>query len=423
MPSRVAVREVDIEQLDGDLSGLEGYELALVIFRWQGAVVGQSRLPVKGGRVSLAAIRKSLPGVAWAVWKRMVSPHLDTSAPLPSASVVVCTRNRTDELAGCLESLAPLVAQGYEVIIVDNCPSDDSTADLVAQYPNIRYVRELQPGAGAARNRGLLSATQEIVAFTDDDARVDAGWLTALLRNFGDPLVAMVTGITMPLELETDAQIWFEWTNGFQRGFERREFDSQTLNPLSAGLVGASVNLAIRRSVIDEIGLFDEALGPGTAARCGEDHEYFYRALSRGHRIVYEPAALVWHRHRREWDSLRRTIHAYGSGVYAWWTRALFVEKELSLLKLAPQYFWQQHIKNLIRALLGRPGHMPLDLAWAEFRGVLAGPGGYRKARRQLRKRSYILEPKPEDTTCAGRCPITPPHLRIQVKPTRVEPQ
>ncbi len=169
----------------------------------------------------------------------------------------------------------------------------------------------------------------------------------------------------------------------------RKQFDVTNLNPLMAGLVGASVNVAIRRSAISEIGLFDEALGPGTAVCCGEDHEFFYRTLARGYRIIYEPAALVWHRHRREWNALRRTIYGYGVGVFAWWTRALLVEKELTLLKWGPRWFWQHHVRNLVRALLRRHGRVPLDLAWAEFRGALAGPGSYLRSRRLLRQQAH----------------------------------
>src|SRR5262249_31011232 len=160
------------------------------------------------------------------------------------------------------------------------------------------------------------------------------------LKNFRDPMVALVTGITTPSELETSAQLWFEQTNGFVRGFCRTEFDFHRLDPLAAGRVGASVNMAVRRSVLEEIGLFDEALGPGTLCESGEDHEFFFRVLARGYRVVYEPAALVWHRHRKEWRSLRRALYGYGVGVFAWWTRALLFEKEFGLLRVAPSWFF-----------------------------------------------------------------------------------
>jgi GT2 family glycosyltransferase len=385
---RTAVVAVDLEQIAQqsaqDLTGFDGYLQAFVVVRFRGSVIGQLWVPIEDNRIRLSRLRSHSSAMAWRIWQQTMVAEPDMV--LPSATVVVCTRDRTIDLARCLPPLAKLAAQGYEVIIVDSCPSNQKTERLVADYPMIRYIHESRPGAGIARNRGLQAATQPIVAFTDDDAVIDEGWLVALLRNFDDPMVAVVTGITMPLELETAAQYWFEQTNGFNRGFDRKIFDMISVTPLAAGVVGASVNVAIRRSALSEIGLFHEALGPGTPATSGEDHEFFYRTLACGYRIVYEPAALVWHRHRYEWDALRRTIYSYGRAVFAWWTHALLQEKEFTLLLLAPRWFWQHHTKNLLQALLRRPHHVPLDLAWAEFWGALTGPFAYFQSQRWLRR-------------------------------------
>jgi GT2 family glycosyltransferase len=324
--------------------------------------------------------------MAWPIWQRLITQDSDLAVPLPSASVVVCTRDRIDDLAKCLPGLSRLATQGHEVLVVDNCPSDDSAAQLVANYPAILYLRESRPGLNTARNRGFQVASGEVVAFTDDDAQVDDGWLRALLRNFDDPLVAVVTGITLPLELDTEAQQQFELTNSFGRGFVRRRFDAGNMNVLAAGQVGAGVNMALRRSAVTEIGPFDETLDCGTPTLSGGDQEFFYRTLASGYRIVYEPAALVWHRHRRDWDALRRTIFGYGVGVFAWWTRTLLVERELTLLKLGPKWFWQHHVLNLVRSLLRQSDQLPLDLAIAEFRGALVGPLNYLRSRRWLEK-------------------------------------
>ncbi len=396
-----AVCSVHLEQLEQGLANLQGYQHALVVFRLRDAVVGQAWLPVEDGCITPAKLRESLPAMAWPIWRQLAAQGQEPTRPLPTASVVVCTRDRTADLAQCLPGLLRLAAQGHEVnevIVVDNCPSNDSTARLVASYPTIRYLREPRPGLDVARNRGLLAATAEVVAFTDDDAQVDPGWLSALLRNFDDPWVAVVTGITMPLELETEAQCWFEQTNGFGRGFVCKKFDATNVDIRGTGQLGAGVNMAIRRSAVEEIGLFDEALDGGTLSRSGGDQEFFYRTLVRGYRIVYEPAALVWHRHRREWDVLRQTIYGYGVGVFAWWTRALLVEKELTLLKRAPLWFLDFHVRNLVRSLLRRPGRLPFDLALAEFRGALAGPLSYLRARRRLRRQHPITSPASQAT-------------------------
>ena len=380
----VAIRQVFIEDLGQDIPELESFQHCLVVFRFKGAVVGTTWFPVINGKVSTAQLGSVVSEFAWPVWQQIAS-KLEAPPPrIPTATVVVCTRNRVSELAVGLPALAKLVEKGHQVLIVDNCPSDDSTNRLVASYPGITYVNEPHPGLDIARNRGLREATGEVVAFIDDDAVPDDGWLEALLFDFDDPMVAVVTGITLPLELDTQAQSWFEKTNGFGRGFERRTFDSATMSVVGTGQVGAGVNMAIRCSTLGEIGLFDEALDGGTPTLSGGDQEFFYRTLARGYRIVYEPKALVWHKHRREWKALRHTIFGYGVGLYAWWTKTLFVEKELTLLYWGTLWFFQHNLGNLIRSLIRRSGCIPLDLAWAEFWGSVIGPFRYLQSRRAL---------------------------------------
>jgi GT2 family glycosyltransferase len=382
-PHSVAIVTIDIESLTHPVTGLYSYSKALLIFRYRQAIVGKSYCPVYSGTISIQDINERIGILSWPVWHEHIRTRVNH--PLPTATIAVCTRDRTDDLAKCLDSLIPITEQGYEVLIVDNCPSDRSTFELVSRYPRIRYIYEPKLGLNNARNRALKEANCEVVAFTDDDAFVEPGWLSALLENFEDPMVAIATGITLPVELNTQAQRWFEETNGFGRGFDRRIFDKTMLWPLATGKVGAGVNMAIRRSAVGEIGLFDPALDGGTATKSGGDQEYFYRALSRGYRIAYDPRAIVWHKHRRDWESLRNTIYGYGVGVFAWWTSALINERETTLLWRAPKWFIQYHVRNLMRALFGRPHHHPLDLAWAEFRGALYGPFSYFKARNALK--------------------------------------
>jgi len=390
-----AICEIHLEQLDQGIGDLHGYEQAFVVYRLRGSVVGQAWARVQQGSIAPAALRVHLPAMAWQIWQLLMDSETSAAQPVPTASVVVCTRDRTADLANCLPGLQRLATQGHDVIVVDSCPATDDTARLMARYPALRYIHEPRPGLDVARNRGLLAARGEVVAFTDDDAQVDPGWLAALLHNFADPMVALVTGITMPLELETEAQIWFERTNGFGRGFVRKQFDNISTEPLAAGQVGAGVNMAIRRSALDHIGLFDEALDCGTASRSGGDQEFFYRVLARGYRVIYEPAALVWHRHRREWSALQQALYGYGVGVFAWWTRTLLVERELALLKVGPSWFCKHYIGGLVKVLLKRPGHMPRDLAWAEFRGALVGARSYLRARNALRRQQVPLVAQP----------------------------
>jgi GT2 family glycosyltransferase len=192
----------------------------------------------------------------------------------------------------------------------------------------------------------------------------------------------------MPLELETEAQEWSERYCPFGRGFSRVVFDVSNLNPLAAGRVGAGANMALRRSVLQQVGPFDEALDAGTPTRSGGDTEMFSRILAAGYEIVYDPAALSWHRHRRSWLELRQMLYGYGVGAYAIWTRKLFVEGDITVLKLAWQWFYHDQLPAVLKGLLRRPGSIPLDLILAELKGCFNGPWAYRQSHRRLGTRS-----------------------------------
>ena len=105
-----------------------------------------------------------------------------TVIPEEGITIVVCTRNRTAQLSTCLDTLLALDYSTYEIIIVDNAPSDNATYDLATSLP-VRYVREKRPGLDWARNRGIKEARYDIIAFTDDDVRVDPYWLQVHCQN------------------------------------------------------------------------------------------------------------------------------------------------------------------------------------------------------------------------------------------------
>jgi GT2 family glycosyltransferase len=387
-----AVLDLDLQQLPPAITVPERYHRALILIRLRGRPVGQALLRVVNGRIGGRELRDALVDAADStLWKRWLHDYLEweetgaTNAAPPTATVAVCTRDRPEDLQRCLEALMRLPDDGQELLVVDNCPSTDATHRLVERYGPVRYVHESRPGLDVARNRALREAKHEIIAFTDDDAAPDPGWLRALLRNFDDPSVLCVTGLTMPLELETRAQEVFERYSPFGRGFTRAVWDSTKLSSSASGKVGAGVNMALRRSTLEHIGPFDEALDVGTPTHSGGDTEMFSRILSAGYRIVYDPAALSWHRHRRTWSELRRTFYGYGVGVYAAWTRSLLVEGELSGLKLAWNWLRHSQLRALARALLKRRKTVPLDLILAELCGCIAGPRAYLSSCKRLR--------------------------------------
>lgn len=387
-----AILDLEISKLPPEITVEERYSKALVLIRLHGKPISQALLPVVGGRLGGDELRETLMNAAGDnLWKNWLYDTLEwdergSVQAIPIATVAVCTRDRPEDLQQCLEALMQLPDDGQEYLVIDNCPATDATKELVKNYPQVRYVREDLPGSSAARNRALREAKHEFVAFTDDDAAPDPNWLRSLLGNFSDPRVMCVTGLIMPLELETEAQEWFERYSPHGRGFERRVFDGAHCNPLIVNLVGVSASLGLRKSSIDSIGLFDEALGAGTPAASGEDCEFFTRILRSGYRIVYEPRALSWHRHRRTWEELRNTLEGYGVGVYAFWTGMIVVNREFGVVLLGLSWLWYKQLPELIASLRKQPDSVPSDLLLAQLRGCISGPMAYFASRKWLQK-------------------------------------
>jgi GT2 family glycosyltransferase len=188
----------------------------------------------------------------------------------------------------------------------------------------------------------------------------------------------------MPLELESEAQEWFERYCSFSRGFTRTVFDNYYQSHLTAGRAGAGANMALKKNVLELIGQFDEALDAGTATCSGGDTDMFSRVLASGYRIVYDPAALNWHRHRKTWEELRQTIYGYGTGVYAHWTRIFLTERNINVFRLAGKWFFFSQLPAVIKSLLRLRDSMPLDLLLAELRGCISGPRAYLSSRKLL---------------------------------------
>jgi glycosyltransferase involved in cell wall biosynthesis len=320
----------------------------------------------------------------------------------PPASVIVCTRDRAAQLAGCLPAVLRQDYPDFEVIVVDNAGASDTGTDetaaaLVARLNAagtggvpLRLVTEPRPGLSWARNAGLAAASGKVVAYLDDDERSDRHWLAELTRGFTlGKRVTGVSGLVLPAVLDTPAQELYEQFGGHSkgRGLTAAVFDQASharqhpLYPLPAFGVGAS--LAFDRAALIRIGGFDVALGAGTPARAGEDTAAIADLMLDGGTFVYWPGAVMWHVHRETVAEVEQQLNGYGSGLTAFYARALLRDPRrlATLARLAPRALRDLSGRDSVRTATMTAGY-PAGLRRASRRGMLAGPARYLRSRR-----------------------------------------
>jgi glycosyltransferase involved in cell wall biosynthesis len=318
-------------------------------------------------------------------------------ATAPLATVIIATRERQKSLAATLDSVFAIDYPNYDVVVVDNAPTTSATRALVdtryADRTNLLYVCEPVRGLAAAHNTGLTHARGEFAAFIDDDVVVDPRWLFEIARAFEWAAnVACVTGLILPAELETAAQVWVDDHVNLNKGYEPRLFDTRTshpdagLLPYATGTVGSGANMAFRTDALRALGGFDPATGAGTRARGGDDLAAFFGILAGGDRVAYQPAAIVRHLYRRDVEGLRRQMFDYGAGLGAYLTKVVLDHPTLLLdvARRAPA-----GAARVRRARSnGRENDSPeltAQLTRLEWLGMIAGPAGYLLERRHRR--------------------------------------
>jgi glycosyltransferase involved in cell wall biosynthesis len=318
----------------------------------------------------------------------------------PSLTVAICTKDRPNCLSRCLQSLLELKdrASGpeseFDILVIDNASSDDQTKRLVKQFSDIRYLSEIKPGLNFARNRALRETDCELVAYIDDDVVVDRGWLHGLQEAWSEnPDAAAFTGQVLPMELETEAQILFEQRGGFRRGFEKICYasavplDDGFLYPCRTGIFGVGCNMAFRRQVLLEIGGFDEALDTGPPLPGGGDHDIFYQIIRAGYPLVYEPAYLVFHQHRRTMKKLSHQYWTWGLSVMTFASKAHGMDRPLRSRWRKLIVGWlREHLKELTMAMFGRHVLPTRFLFWELCGGIIGLCGEYERSKKRVQQ-------------------------------------
>lgn len=354
--------------------------------------LGTVLVPCQADICSATLIREVIKPYRAEAFKKALRRGFDgpDHGQLPSASIVVCTRNRAESLRRCLGSLTRLEGLSAEIIVVDNGSGDDGTAEVAAGF-DVRYVFESVPGLDRARNRGAAEATGEIVLYTDDDVEVDRCWASRLLEGFDDPLTVAVTGAVLAAAMDNEGRIEFEKYAGFIRTLEPLVLDGTYTDPTSAGRAGAGASMAFRRNYLLSIAGFPEELDAGQATSTGGDTYALYQALKDGLRVRFEPRALAFHHHRQTRELARSAVEGYGTGTISYFVHGVQTNRDPAAAAAAVKWLGTRTARLVKSLALTGPGVQSGYLA-AECRGMVKAPTAYARARRDVDSRPLILQ-------------------------------
>jgi glycosyltransferase involved in cell wall biosynthesis len=214
-------------------------------------------------------------------------------------SAVICTHNRAALLRDAVKSLLAqsLDERSYEIIVVDNCSTDETVEVIAAEQriapsSRIRLIHEPQLGLGYARNAGWRQSRGTFVAYMDDDAKAEPTWLEQAVECFArhTPAPVAVGGPILPYYL-TPKRSWFK------DEYELRSWGDHE-RPLRRGESFSGSNMVFRRDVLESFGGFDCRVGmSGTRLSVGEERSLFERLAkaSDGQLLYYSPDVIVYH--------------------------------------------------------------------------------------------------------------------------------
>jgi GT2 family glycosyltransferase len=215
----------------------------------------------------------------------------------PKVSVVIVNWNGAEHLRLCLPSLASQSFKSLEVIVVDNCSSDESAE--VAKSLGVRWLPlEKNLGLAPALNRGAMSAGGDLLLFVNNDMRFDPGFVAALVEPLErDKEIFATDGMQFNWDGSVRGHLAARLTNVPPRRDSSTElvpglyFYQQEKAGNSPVFMASAACMMVRTTFFQQLGGFDDRLPLGY-----EDVEICWRAWVQQRKTLYIPNAICWHR-------------------------------------------------------------------------------------------------------------------------------
>lgn len=215
-------------------------------------------------------------------------------------SVILCTYNRERYIYNVLQSIAAGGFGDYEIVLVNNNSTDGTEGEcqrFAKDHPEVamRYCVEKQQGLSYARNRGIMESQGEVLVYVDDDAVVNREYLQTYADFFNRNKEAVAAG--GPITPRYDGCEEPSWMSHYTRQLVTGELNLGTRErEFPKGAFPGGGNAAYRKSVFNEVGLFNVELGrKGNSLIGAEEKDLFDKMTSRGMKFYYLPNAILYH--------------------------------------------------------------------------------------------------------------------------------
>ena len=233
----------------------------------------------------------------------------------PIVSVIICTRNRSDNVLPAAQSVLRGDYTDLELLIMDQS-DDNSTADAVMSLceedSRVRYFHLAPSGKPGALNAALQEARGRYLALTDDDCESATQWIRALIAPFEkDAKVGAVFGDVRAAPHDQTQGYIPDNPVEYDRSIASLRDYLRMPNMVNFG-IGA--NMAVRADVLHEVNGWDPCIGPGSRFRNGDDHDITVRILLAGYTVAFTRAARIVHFGYRLWSESAKDVANAGYG-------------------------------------------------------------------------------------------------------------
>ncbi|MEM7028485.1 MAG: glycosyltransferase [Chloroflexota bacterium] len=410
----IGVKEIELTEADLTLDNAELFHSLYVLIRYQERSLGWIFLAHTASLLKIDAltIRQTIDAqLGWNLVPLLLqSEKLDRKANFEGArlSIIVFAYTTQHDLSRCLTALANQTYREFEIVVISTL-STRHQAELTPPASSIRFISVSSMQATSLRNLGIQEARNPIIAFLDARSCPDRAWAKSMVQSFAKPDVMAVTGLVLPGVLETKSQIQFEFDYpGWHPTFTRRLIHRNALTSkrtkqktdaylkwlwrgtltdaelLWANQFGSGLNMAFRREIFDQVGVFETGLQDAYTDTNSCDYEIMHRIVMSGHSLIYEPNALIWHTFPKDDDALKQLIY---HRAYAFISYLRFCCRNRTLRRRAFLKFmifeWCQ--QRLIGQLL-RHKNWPRHLVFAEVQATLKSLWQHRNLPKRSRR-------------------------------------